>query len=776
MTNRITETKVAALRADLVGEVILPGDESYDSERKIWNGDFDRHPAMIVCAACNDDVLRGLAFARDHGLELTVRGCGHSFSGLSVANAALMIDLRRMNRVSVDPKTRRARVQGGANWAQVDREAQAHGLAMTAGQVSHTGVGGLTLGGGLGYLMRAFGLTIDHLISAEVVTADGRVVRASEVENEDLFFGLRGGGGNFGIVTEFEFKLNPLNPIVLGGEMGWSREHGPAFFHAYAELLKQCPDELMTTLIYLDLPPFPFVPPALRGKPGWIVSVCGIDKDVAEAALQPLRACHPAFDVVKPMPYLAIQSVLDEVEPYGTKLYGKSHFFNELSEELLLILHDQFIDLPTHETKVFALQMGGAVQRVSDEAMAFTGRNATMAIMFGAEWKEDSQKEQCINWVRRVWRATEKFAQGTYNNFGRHLDENTLKAIYGADKYRKLQGIKAKYDPTNMFHRNHNIQPVGDAVLVEPSKEARSKPRMDVAHIVVGAYDMEESRAFYQDILGFTDQGESECIPGGRTLACKGLQGQECFRVDLVETDVHWRLPDPYHFAIETDADSFESIYATLKARGEKVLSDPPPEPDSGGYGEWAVRGVRYRRYLFVDPTLVYHEILHRYADDSDVDLPRRSRGLRVNHLVIGASDVDQSSDFYTQIFGFKDLGENLHAMGARTLVRYSTDGEETLEVVIRPFDEWRLPNPTHFSLKVDDTTFEQILAAAYAQQLHVYAERDPASTSTGYKEFESCGSVFRRFFIDDPSSSRIEVFESRVGASSEPEKSLAGS
>jgi catechol 2,3-dioxygenase-like lactoylglutathione lyase family enzyme len=744
---------ISTLRAEVAGEIILPGDTHYERHRRVWNADFDRRPAMIVRAVRLQDVVAALAYARSTGLEVTVRGGGHSFCGQSVADGALMIDLRRMSQIMVNPNTRRARVQGGATWGEVDKVTQVHGLAVTGGQVSHTGVAGLTLGGGLGYAMRAYGLTIDHLLSAEVVTADGRVVRASADENEDLFFGLRGGGGNFGIVTEFEFRLNPLGPTVLGGHLGWSREQGPEFLLKYMEFLKTCPDELMTTLIYLNMPPLPFIPPALRKKPGWIVSVCGIDIAKAEAALTMLRGCGPPrFDVVQPMPYLAVQSFLDKAEPFGTRLYGKSHFFNEITEELLLTLHEQFADLPSPETKVFSLQMGGAVKRIRDEEMAFTGREAAMAMMFGSEWKNDGDKERCIAWVRRVWRATEKFSRGTYNNFSRHLDEETLKTMHGADKYRKLQLLKTKYDPQNVFHWNHNIKPLAaaSAAVTKTAEPSSVAAMMRIAHVVIAAFDVAESAAFYQEVFGFTDLGESTRTRSGRTLLCRDPDGREQLEIDLVKTDEYWRLPNAYHFAVETDAVSFENIYATLKKRGAKVLSAPPPEADSKGFGEWVARGVKYRRYLFVDANLVYLEVLNRLPTPWTRETRKNTASLRVNHLVIAARDVRDSVDFYANVFGFKDCGENPHAEGARTMVHFSKDGHETLEVVVQPYDAWLLPNPAGFSLEVDAETFETIRVCA--------AECNPESPPTACVELEVRGVIYKSFSVLDPSGSRVEV------------------
>ena len=748
---------LVALRAEVDGEVVGPSDANYGAHRAVWNADFDRYPALIVLATGAQDVLAALKYARAHGLQVTVRGGGHSFSGLSVADGALLIDLRRMNRVVVDPVRRRARVQGGAIWAEVDRAAQAHGLAVTGGQVSHTGVAGLTLGGGLGYLMRKQGLTIDHLVSADVVTADGRIVRASADEHPDLFFALRGGGGNFGVVTEFEFRLHPLDPIVLGGHLGWSRDQGPEFLRRYANFLRSCPDELMTTLIYLEMPPLPFIPPALRRKPGWLLSICGTNIPGAEAALAPLRECGPSFDVVQPMPYLAVQSFLDKAEPFGTRLYGNGHHFDVVTEELLLTLHDQFADLPTRDSKVFGLQMGGAVARVHDDDMAFTGRRAGMSMMFEAEWKRPDQREACVSWVRRVCAATQAFAIGAYHNFGRQFDEDALRTIYGEEKYLRLQTIKARYDPENVFRHNHNIRPAlpMHAGGEQRSKDAAHPVQGSVSRLVIAAYDVEESAAFYREIFGFQDLGASTRRLGSRSLehATIGQAGGPEF--DLVECRDHWRLPTTYHFALETDGPTFEAIYATLKRRGAKVLSDPPPQVDNGGFGTYVARGVRYRRFFFVDPTIVYLEVLHRLQEPGDEAPPPVPTPLRINHLIITARDVPTSVEFYASILGLKDIGDNPHEKGARTLVWDDADGRELLSLIIHPYADWLLPNPTHVSLTVDERTFARIRAYAATSREPIIEGSSPAvSAEPVDTDFDSA----RRICLVDPSGVRVEI------------------
>ena len=744
------------LRAGIDGEVIVPQDADYDIHRKVWNADFDRRPAVIVRAFSESDVSMALVHARTQGLEVVVRSGGHSFSGLSVADGALMINLRRMNRVTVNPETRRATVQAGCVWGEVDHETQRHGLVVTGGQVSHTGVAGLTLGGGMGYTMRAHGLTIDNLVSVRVVTADGRIVRASEDEHPDLFFGLRGGGGNFGIATEFEFRLHPLGPTVLGGQIGWSREQGPQFLRRYAEFLRSCPDELMTTLIYLPLPPLGFVPPGLRGAPGWMLSICGTDIAKAEQALADLRRCGPpAFDVIQPMPYLAVQGFLNEIEPFGTRLYGKSHLFDEITEELLLTLHEQFADLPTPHTKMFGLQMGGAIRRVPDVDTAFTGRRAAMAVMFEGEWKQQAQREQCVEWVRRVWSATLPFANGVYQNFASHFDDNALRAMYGDAKYDRLRELKARYDPDNVFHHNHNIKP-----LPAPGEAARpeSTAAMRLSRFVVGAFDTEESAAFYRDVLGFTDLGLSAHTPGARALRFDGDDGI-ALELDIIATIEYWRLPNPYHIALETDSQTFENLHSRLKSRGGKVFSDPPPMIDNGQFGNLEVRTVQYRRYFFADPTHVYIEMLDRLTSDGEGGATKSGRKLRLNHLIVGARDVVESVAFYCGLFGFKDLGGNPHDERARTLVFRGADGSERLELILCPFEEYLAPNPVHCVLEVDGVTYDAVRTAAVAQGLLAPGSADDSVHER--KDGPGDASIAPdHFFLVDPSGMKVEVLK----------------
>jgi len=460
MAMQASETAIEKLRESMRGEVITPGHETYNEARKIWNGDVDRSPAVIVRCENVEDVKTALAIGRASGLPIAVKCGGHSVPGHSIADGALMIDLRRMNKVVVDAEARRATVQGGAIWSEVDAATQAHSLAVTGGEVSHTGVAGLTLGGGIGHVMRKFGLVVDNLLSAEIVTADGRVLRASPAENDDLFWAIRGGGGNFGIVTEFEFKLWPLGPLVLGGLAFWAPDKGPELMRHYREFCKDCPDEVRTELAYLHAPPFDFVPKDVQLKPGYAFVVAGTDVAVAERAVKKMRSFGPPlFDIIGPMPYLGLQAMFDPALPPGTKSYLKGHYVNELSDDLIRELHDWTGKMPPGRSMVFVIQMGGAVARVPEDATAVGGRSAAFQTLFVGIWDDPSEKPTRVQWTRGIWDALVPFAHGAYVNLSDNQDEAALRITYGARKYARLQSIKAKYDPDNLFRLNQNIKP-----------------------------------------------------------------------------------------------------------------------------------------------------------------------------------------------------------------------------------------------------------------------------------------------------------------------------
>jgi len=460
---QLSKTALVDLAESMMGEGITPEHAEYDATRKVWNGDIDRRPALIARCASVADVQVALAFARKSGLPVAIRGGGHSFPGHSVVDDGIVIDLRQMNQVVVDPSGRRATVGGGAVWSEVDGATVPHGLAVTGGHVTHTGVGGLTLGGGVGHLMRSLGLTADNLLSAEIVTADGQVRKTSATENDDLFWAIRGGGGNFGIATKFELQLHPIGALLFGGLVFYAPEKGPELMRRYNDFCKNCPDQVTTIFAYLHAPPFPFVPEPLHFKPGYAVAAVGTDQAIAEPVLKPLRAFGPPlFDLIGPMPYPVIQGLFDPAFPPGTKAYIKSHYFEEYSADVIAAVHANTITMPSGGSQMYNLQLGGAVARVPEGATAFGGRSAGFLGMFVGVWDDDSKKEACVAWSRGFSDALLPLSLGgTYLNLADAETEDRLATSYGREKFAKLARIKAKYDPNNVFRLNQNIKPHG---------------------------------------------------------------------------------------------------------------------------------------------------------------------------------------------------------------------------------------------------------------------------------------------------------------------------
>jgi len=460
MATPVHEAAFSKLRQVMRGELITEGHADYDAARKVWNGDIDRRPAVVARAANADDVKSAIAYARANNVKIAVLSGGHSWPGNCIADGAIVIDMRTMNEVTVDPKTRTARVGGGALWSEVDAATVTHGLAMTGGHVTHTGVAGLTLGGGVGHLMRKFGLVIDQMESAQVVTADGRLLTASAHENEDLFWAIRGGGGNFGVVTEFTFRLSPLGAEIFGGLAFWAPDQGPELLRKWRELLKNCPDEVTTILAYLHAPPFEVVPESVRLKPGYGLIAPSTDIAIGEKTAQPFRTFGPPlFDLLGPMPYAAQQSLIDPAMPHGTKSYLKAHYLYELTDDTLAAIHKTALAMPPGRSQMILIQMGGAVERVPEDATAFGGRKALVNAMFVGIWDEDHEKAAIVEWARNAFTALEPWARGAYVNLSDVQDEAGLKLTYGPEKYARLQKIKAKYDPENVFCLNQNIKP-----------------------------------------------------------------------------------------------------------------------------------------------------------------------------------------------------------------------------------------------------------------------------------------------------------------------------
>jgi hypothetical protein len=454
-------TALADLENGFRGDLIAPDDPRYDESRALWNGSIDRHPALIARCAGAADVMASVGFARRTGLEVAVRGGGHSFPGLSGCDGGLVIDLGPMKGIRVDPETRTARVQAGALLGELDRETQAFGLAVPAGIVTHTGVAGLTLGGGIGWLQRKYGLTIDQMLSADVVTADGNFVRASESENPDLFWGLRGGGGNFGIVTEFEFRLNPVGPIVLAGPIMWGTEDSPEVMRYYRDWITDVPDELTTIVVHRRAPVSPVVPTELHGRPVVIVGCCyaGPVED-GEKVLAPLKAFKkPLLDLCMPKPFVANQAMFDPTFPHGRWYYFRSRDVATLSDDVIDVVVDQALRITSPHSGIPIFHLGGAIARVGDDETAFTGRTTGHTINMNGVALGSHDLDTEREWVRGLSAALEPYQTGVYVNFLMEEGEERIRQAYGDDKYDRLSALKRRYDPDNFFRLNQNIAP-----------------------------------------------------------------------------------------------------------------------------------------------------------------------------------------------------------------------------------------------------------------------------------------------------------------------------
>jgi FAD binding domain/Berberine and berberine like len=449
------------LSVSFKGELARPGDQAYDEHRKVWNGSIDRRPALIARCAGVADVIAAVGFARRTGLPIAVRSGGHSFPGLSVCDDGVVIDLRAMSEVSVNPEGRTVRAGAGVLLGELDRETQAFGFAVPAGIVTHTGLAGLTLGGGIGWLMRKYGLTVDQLLFVELVTASGELVRASEDENPELFWGLRGGGGNFGIVTEFEFRLNPVGPIVLAGPIYWPMRESPRLLRFYREWIGEAPDELMTIVIHRKAPAVSFIPREMQGQPVVSVVCCWCGRiEEGEKVVRPLRRFgSPLLDLCAPKPFPEHQAMFDPSFPHGWWYYMRACDVAELSDEVIDIVADHSSRIRSPLTAFPIWQMGGAVARVGEDETAFGGRAVghTFNITSMTEGPVGFDEER--DWARGFWSALEPHHTGVYVNFLMDEGEERVRQAYGAQKYERLKVLKRGYDPDNLFRLNQNIPP-----------------------------------------------------------------------------------------------------------------------------------------------------------------------------------------------------------------------------------------------------------------------------------------------------------------------------
>jgi hypothetical protein len=458
---KLDEAGLRELRGSFGGQVIRLGDPSYDEQRKIWNGSIDRSPALITRCVDVADVISAVRFARGTDLPVAVRSGGHSFPGLSLCDGGMVIDLRLMNGVRVDPEARTARAQAGALLGELDRETQAFGLAVPSGIVTHTGVAGLTLGGGIGWLMRKYGLTIDQLLAVDMVTADGEFVKASEGENADLFWGVRGGGGNFGIVTEFEFRLNALGPIVLAGPIFWPMEESPNVLRFYRDWISDVPDELTTIVVHRKAPPLPIIPPELHGVPVVAVTCCyaGPVED-GEKVMRPMKGFgSPLLDLCEPKPFLTHQAMFDPSFPHGWWYYFRSCDLAALTNDVIDIVADHAARMTSPLTAFPIFHLGGTITRVGEDETAFNGRGAEHTININATTATSEGFDEEREWSRSFWSALEPYHTSVYVNFLMDEGEDRIRQAYGARKYDRLKALKRTYDPRNFFKLNQNIPP-----------------------------------------------------------------------------------------------------------------------------------------------------------------------------------------------------------------------------------------------------------------------------------------------------------------------------
>ena len=457
----LDQAAVAELRRAFRGEIVGPNDHAYDEHRKVWNGSIDRRPALIARCASVPDVIASVTFCREHRLPVAVRSGAHSFPGLSVADDACVIDLSLMKGVHVDLDTRTARVQAGVLLGELDNATQPLALAAPSGIVTHTGVAGLTLGGGIGWIMRKHGLSIDQLRRAELVTADGELVQASSDENDDLFWGVRGGGGNFGIVTEFEFNLVPVGPTVMAGPILWRMEDAPAVLRFYRDWVADAPDELMTIVVHRKAPPLPFVPTELHGERVVLV-ICFWAGDVEEGerAIRPMKDFgNPVADVCVPKPFLTHQAMFDPSFVPGRWYYFKSCDVPALTDEIIDTTVEHSLQISSPLTSFPIWQMGGAVARVGEDETAFNGRTAGFTYNIGASTATSEGFAEEREWVRNFWSAIAPHSTSVYVNFLMDEGDDRIRQAYGDEKFDRLKTLKRKYDPENFFHLNQNISP-----------------------------------------------------------------------------------------------------------------------------------------------------------------------------------------------------------------------------------------------------------------------------------------------------------------------------
>jgi FAD/FMN-containing dehydrogenase len=459
--SNLSNDAVAGLKSKIKGQVVLPGDASYDEVRAIWNAMIDKRPAVIVQCRAANDVPSAIAFARQHGLEISIRGAGHNIAGNSICDGGLVIDHSRMKSVRVDAAKKRATVEPGATLGDFDAAVQSHGLATPVGINSTTGMAGLTLGGGFGWLTRKYGMTIDALVSVDVVTADGKKLHASESENTDLFWAIRGGGGNFGVVTQFEFQLYPVGPEITAGLIVFPAAQSKQVLTGYRDYMESTPEEFNTWVIMRQAPPLPFLPADVHGKDVVVLALFHAgDQAEAENLIAPLYGFgDPVGTHVGAMPYVQWQQAFDPLLTPGARNYWKSHNFTELRDELFDTMIEYAGKLPSPQCEIFIGLIAGTPNRVAPEAMAWGHRDAKFVLNVHGRWDAASDDQKCVEWARAFFKASQPYASGgAYVNFMTEEEGGRVEAAYGSN-FARLKECKRKFDPDNVFHMNQNIKP-----------------------------------------------------------------------------------------------------------------------------------------------------------------------------------------------------------------------------------------------------------------------------------------------------------------------------
>lgn len=457
----ISTEKIQNLKTNISGRVVLPTDKEYDEVRQLWNAMIDRRPIVIVQCKNSEDARLSVVFAKENGLEITVRGAGHNIAGNAICDDGLMIDFSQMNKVDIQPSAKRAIVEPGATLGDFDEAAQKHGLATPVGINSITGISGLTLGGGMGWLTRKYGLALDNLISVGIVTANGDKIKASESENSDLFWAVRGGGGNFGVITQFEFNLHQVGPEVLAGLLIFPYEQAKEVLTQFLEFTKTTPEELNIWIVLRHAPPLPFLPENVHGKKVVVFAICYAGEiEEGEKIISPLRNFGDLHgEHIGGMPYVDWQKAFDPLLEPGFRNYWKSHNFIEVNDDALDVMIEYAGKLPTQHCEIFLAQISGLVNRIPFDATAYTNRDANFVLNVHGRWDDAKDDERCIAWAREFFTDSKPYASaGAYINFMTEEESDRVKSVYGPN-YDRLVKLKRKYDPENLFHHNQNIKP-----------------------------------------------------------------------------------------------------------------------------------------------------------------------------------------------------------------------------------------------------------------------------------------------------------------------------